>query len=88
MARKRLFEDTDEGAEQVLIELARATPAWKKFQQVASATETVRAFAMAGLKERYPNATEEELRKRLAALALDRETVIKVYGWDPEIEGY
>lgn len=88
MAGKPLFADTDEETEKVLIELARATPIWKKFQQVASTTETCRAFAMAGLRRRYPQATEAELRKRLAALVLDRETVIKVYGWDPEKEGY
>jgi hypothetical protein len=88
MPKKRLFEDTDEEAERVLIELARATPVWKKFEQVAAATETCRAFAMAGLRRRYPDATEEELRRRLAAVVLDRELVKLAYGWDPEVEGY
>ena len=82
------LEDTTPEAERVIIELARATPVWRKFEQVAETTETCRAFAMAGLRERYPEATQEELRRRLAALVLDRETVIRVYGWDPKIEGY
>jgi hypothetical protein len=85
---KRLFEDTDEKAEQILVELARKTPIWKKFRQVSDTSETVRAFALAGLKRRYPHASEKEIRLRLAALFLDRDTVIKVYGWDPEKEGY
>jgi hypothetical protein len=82
------LEDTTPEAERVLIELARATPVWRKFEQVAQTTETCRAFAMAGLRERHPEAPQEELHKRLAALVLDRETVIRVYGWDPKIEGY
>ena len=35
MPKERLFEDTDEEAERVLIELTRATPAWKKLEQLA-----------------------------------------------------
>ena len=88
-AKSRLgLEDTTPEAESVLIELARATPVWRKFEQVAETTLTCRAFAMAGLRDRYPEATREELHRRLAALVLDRETVIRVYGWDPKIEGY
>jgi hypothetical protein len=86
--KKRLFEDTDEDAERVLIDLARATPAWRKIQQVNEITRMMRTFAMIGLRQRYPNATEEELRRRLAALVLPRDLVIKAYGWDPEVEGY
>lgn len=82
------LEDTSPDAERVLIEIARATPVWRKFEQIAETTETCRAFAMAGLRNRYPDATEEELHRRLAALVLDRQTVIRVYGWDPQIEGY
>ena len=82
------LEDTTPDAERVLIELARATPVWRKFEQVAETTKTCRAFAIAGLRTRYPNASEDELHRRLAALVLDRETVIRVYGWDPKVEGY
>lgn len=85
---KPLFEDTDEATERKLIELARATSVRKKFQQVANATTTLKRFAAAGLRRRYPQASEEELRRRLAAVLFDRETVVKVYGWDPEKEGY
>ena len=88
MDKGPLFRDTDEGSERLLVELARATPVWKKFQQVADATEACRAFAMAGIKSRYPDASEQEVKLRLAALSLDRETMIRVYGWDPEVEGY
>ncbi|HWP41922.1 MAG TPA: hypothetical protein VNO14_01715 [Blastocatellia bacterium] len=85
---KPLSRDTDEYAERKMVELARAMPVWKKLQQVVSMTEACRAFAIAGLRRRHPRATEEELRRRLAAVIFDRETVMQVFGWDPDIEGY
>jgi hypothetical protein len=88
MKQRSGLSDTDPGAERVMIELARAMPDWKKIEQVCSMIETTRALATSGLRERYPNASEEEMKKRLAALVFDRETVIEVYGWDPEVEGY
>lgn len=88
MKQRMGVSDTDPETERVLIELVRAMPDGKKIQQVFESIETTRAFAMAGLRGRYPRASEEELKKRLAALVFDRETVIKVYGWDPEVEGY
>ena len=88
MPRERLFEDTDEEAERVLIELTRATPVWKKFKQIADCAKLARRFALGGLRLRYPASTEQDLQRRLPALFLDRETVIEVYGWDPKVEGY
>lgn len=41
------------------------------------------------IQARYgPNLSEQELRLRLAALWLDRETMIAAFGWDPEVKGY
>jgi hypothetical protein len=88
MDKEPLFRDTNQDSERMLVELARATPVWKKFQQVANATEACRAFARAGILRRHPDASEKEVKLRLAALSLDRETMIRVYGWDPEVEGY
>ena len=50
--------------------------------------ETLRALAAADLRRCYPNAEEQELKRRLAARLLRREEVIAAYGWDPEVEGY
>ncbi|MDI6793044.1 MAG: hypothetical protein QME81_09285 [bacterium] len=80
--------DTDPKAEKVLIELIRKAPVWRRLEMVSDLVKTGRTFSMIGLESRYPHASEEELRRRMAALWLDREIVIKVYGWDPEIEGY
>jgi hypothetical protein len=88
MKRRSPIQDTDAEAHRIVIELARKTPIWKKFAQVAATTETCRAFARAGIRRRHPDATEDEIKYRLAALMLGREIVKKVYGWDPEKEGY
>jgi hypothetical protein len=86
--RKRLFADTDEATERKLIELTRAMSDEKRLNLLFSMIETGRQLSLAGLKSRYPQASQEELKKRYAALVLDRETVMKIYGWDPEKEGY
>lgn len=87
--RKRsVVLDSDPETERVLIEIARTTPVWKKFRQVGALNRMCRAFAMAGIRQRYPGAPEEEVRRRLAAVLFDRETVMKVFGWDPDVEGY
>jgi hypothetical protein len=83
-----LLSDTDPEAERILIELARVTPAWKKCEQIVAAIKTGRELAMAGLRGRYPHAGEDELRRRLAALVLGRDIAMRVYGWDPDVEGY
>jgi hypothetical protein len=46
-------------------------------------------MACARLREKYGDDLDErEKFLRLASLRLDRETMIEVYGWDPEEEGY
>jgi len=88
MKQRSGLSDTTPEAERVWVELARAMPGPKKINQVFDLIESVRSFSMAGLRSRYPEASEDEIKKRLAALVFDRETVIEVYGWDPKIEGY
>ena len=48
----------------------------------------VRGFVIAGIEQRYPTASVEEVRKRFAALTLGKEFTVKQFGWDPEVEGY
>lgn len=42
--------------------------------------ETVKAFAVSGLKQRHPNASPEQIRRMLAELMLGAELADKVYG--------
>ncbi len=85
---KTLSPDTSPEAEAVLLDLLRRAPIWKRLQMVDHMYETLRLLTMADLRRCYPDADEDELKRRLAARALNREDVIAAYGWDPELRGY
>ena len=78
--------DTRPEAEKIQIEILRSMPAYRKFALVDSMWQTTRELAQAGLRKRHPQATEEEIRYRWAALVLDRETMINAFGWNPSKE--
>lgn len=80
--------DTDEAAERYLFERLRALPPWRKAEMISAATRAACELSMAGVRQRYPTATADELRKRFAALVLGRETSIALFGWDPDREGW
>ena len=80
--------DTDVDAEKYLMDRLRALPAWRKAQMLSASTRAAYELAMAGLRQRHPDAPAEELRKRLAALVLGRDAAIELFAWDPEREGW
>jgi hypothetical protein len=75
-----LFADTRPEAEAVLIELFRQAPPWRKLHMVGQLNQTVRTLALSGLRQRHPQATAEELRRRLAELLFGEELAAQVYG--------
>jgi len=85
---KTLSSDTTPEAEAVLLELLRQAPVWKRLQMVDQMYETLRLLTTADLRRCYPNADENEIRRRLAARLLSRADVMAAYGWDPKLEGY
>lgn len=85
---KTLSADTTPEAEAVLVELLRVAPVWKRLQMVDQMYETLRLLILADLRRTYPDANEEEIRRRLTARFLSRDEVIAAYGWDPKAEGY
>lgn len=80
--------DTSPDAFEVQLLIYRQMTPGQKLAQANALIKATRRLARAGLRSRHPDASEEELRKRFAALVLDAETVRKVYGWDVEAEGY
>jgi len=81
--------DTPPEIEEILLEGYRRMPPVEKLRQVFDLNQTAQRMAVLRIQTRYgPNLAERELRLRLAALWLDRETMIEAFGWDPEIEGY
>lgn len=66
----------------------RQLPGWKRLSLAFELTQTVRQLVLSDIRGRYPDVTEEELRRRFIARVLKREDVIRAYGFDPKLEGY
>jgi hypothetical protein len=81
------LSDTDPQMREFLIEGYRRMTPRQKLRQVDKLTKTVQIMALARIRKQYPHCTEREHRLRLAALWLDRETMLRVFNWDPEKEG-
>jgi hypothetical protein len=75
-----LYSDTHPKVEALQIELWRQASPTRKMHMLAQLNASARLLALAGLRSRYPNAGEIELRRRLADLLLGEELARKVYG--------
>ena len=75
-----LYSDTHPKVEALQIELWRQASPTRKMHMLAQLNASVLILALAGLRSRYPNASETELRRRLADLLLGEELARKVYG--------
>jgi hypothetical protein len=80
--------DTAFDVEQLLVEAYRRMPPWEKARRVGEMVQTLETLALAGIADRHPQATPQERRLRLAALRLDRDTMVRAFGWDPAVHGY
>lgn len=80
--------DTDPRVEEFLCELAARMTAAEKMAVMERMWRLQVRLATSGLRIRYPEAGPEEMRKRLCALLHGREIAMRVFGWDPEREGY
>ena len=74
-----LYSDTHPKMEQMQIEIIRRMPSWKKFAIVDDLNETVKAFAMSGIKQRLPDASPEQIHRLLAEVMLGPELASQVY---------
>jgi hypothetical protein len=66
--------------EALQIRLLREAPAWRKMEMLAGLNASAKSLALSGLRRRHPQASESELRRRLAGLLLGEELACKVYG--------
>ncbi len=74
------YSDTDPKMEALQIRLLRQAPPWRKMEMLVSLNASARELALAGLRRRYPNADENELRRRLADILFGETLAAKVYG--------
>jgi len=75
--------DTSPEAEAVLFKLWRETPAWRKLEMMESLNQGARQLALMGLRQRFPDASPEELQRRLASILLGEDLASRVYGPSP-----
>jgi hypothetical protein len=76
------YSDTHPKMEALQIELWRQASPTRKMHMLAQLNAGARMLALVGLRSRYPQASDAELRYKLASLLLGEETTRKVYG-DP-----
>lgn len=75
-----LAEDTDPAAEAIQLEILRSLPPWRKLEMVQEAILASDALALAGLRSRYPEATAQEIRRRLMGLLHGEDIATRAFG--------
>jgi hypothetical protein len=63
-------------------------PAWRKMQKVQQLNRLTTGLAMSDIRRNHPNASERELRLRLASRRIDRELLRRYFGWDVRVRGF
>ncbi len=76
--------DTSPEIEALMIEGIRAMPPTQRIARLAQLNTLQRRFMLAGLRDRFPEASPEALRRRLADLLLGAELAEKAFGPLPE----
>jgi hypothetical protein len=84
MSRSDFYSDTDPEAMRVFLELQRQMTPAQKITAVCDLSDAVMRLAETSVRRMYPAADEREVFLRAAARRLDRETMLRVYGWNPE----
>ena len=75
--------DTSVEAQQIQVALWRRMSALEKSQAVGNTSRRVQELSLAGIRQRYPSASEHECRLRYALLTLGRSLALRAY---PEVE--
>ena len=78
-----LSSDTHPKIEALQIRLWREASPTRKMQALAQLNASAKILALTGLRSRFPQASEAELRYKLACLLLGDELARKVYGEPP-----
>jgi hypothetical protein len=80
--------DTHPAIEKLLVDGYRKMTPARKLAIVNNLTVTVQQLALADIRRRHPLAGEREQKLRLASRWLDPATMRRVFGWDPDTQGY
>jgi hypothetical protein len=80
--------DTSAEAHRKVVEACRRMTPTERIRRMQDLNRAVYALAEARIREWYGEVSDDEMKLRLAALRLDRTTMIRLYGWDPREKGY
>jgi hypothetical protein len=86
-SRSDWYSDTDPRALEVFLDCQRRMSASEKVQGMFQLTRMLFETAETEIRRQHPGITDREAFLRTAARHLDRETMIRVYCWDPETAG-
>jgi hypothetical protein len=81
-------DDTRPEVRHLIIEGYRRMSPGEKLARVRSLNLAVQQLALAGIRARHPGISDREAQLRLASLRLDRDTMIRVFDWDPAVHGF
>jgi hypothetical protein len=60
----------------------------EKLNRACDLSQATRQMAASRIRRMYPGAGDHQVRLRVAALTLGRDTMVRVFGWDPDKEGW
>ena len=80
--------DTPRELESLIVQGYRRMTPSEKLERVDQLNRSIRTLALAGIRQRHgTDIPEREVLLRLAALSIDRETMIRAFDWDPNEHG-
>jgi hypothetical protein len=78
------MQDTAPARLRRYVELLRAQAPHQRLAQAAALSRAVRTLAVAGIKERHPDASPDEIRARLAVRLYGREVARRMFHTIPQ----
>jgi hypothetical protein len=79
------YEDTDPEALEVFLQLHRRMTSGQRVARVFELAAFQESLQRASVRSLYPEASDREVFLRVAARRLDRDIMLQVYGWDPDL---
>ena len=87
MDRPALGSDTPPAVERMMVELWRRASPEQKLARMFGMGRMINELARAEVRQRHPAASPREIELRLASRTIPRETMIRAFGWDPDLHG-
>jgi hypothetical protein len=81
-------EDTSISAELFLLDAWRKWTPQERLQRAWDASAFARGVAEGAIRQLHPEASEREILLRVASRRIDRDLMVRAFGWDPEVHGY